>query len=129
MTGKSILAKLRGMLKIRLQRVGRKNDPSFRLIVTDHKKDSQSGKFIEILGHYDARSLKGERVQIKGERVKYWLSVGAQASDTVHNLLVSQKVIDAKKRNVLPKRKPAALSAEPPVAKITEAVPSSTASH
>ena len=90
------------MLKIRLQRVGRKNDPSFRLVVTDSRRDSQSGKFIEILGSYDARH---STPQIKAERVKHWLSVGVQTSDTVHNLLVDQKIIEAKKINVLPPRR------------------------
>lgn len=95
-------ARLEAMLKIRLQRVGRKNDPSFRIVVTDHHKDSQSGKFIEVLGSYNAR--RG-RPQIKADRVKRWLAVGAQASDTVHNLLVDQKMVAGKKINVLPKRK------------------------
>ena len=91
------------MLKIRLQRVGRKNDPSFRIVVMQHQKDSQSGKFIEILGDYNARAGKP---QVKADRVKHWLAMGAQASGTVHNILVKQKVITGKKINVLPKRKP-----------------------
>ena len=95
------------MLKIRLQRVGRKHDPSFRLVVTDSRNSTKSGKFLEVLGHYDAR--KGP-TQISAERVKHWLSVGAQANGTVHNLLVKKKVLVAKKINVLPKRKPVASS-------------------
>ncbi len=98
------------MLKIRLQRVGRKNDPSFRVVVTEARKDSQSGKFIEILGSYDARSTlagKPRPVSLKADRIKHWISLGAQTSDTVHNLLVTHKVIDAKKINVLPSRPPA----------------------
>ena len=91
------------MLKIRLQRVGRKNDPSFRIVVMQHQKDSQSGKFIEILGDYNARQGKP---QVKADRVKHWLAMGAQASGTVHNILVKQKVITGKKINVMPKRKP-----------------------
>ena len=91
------------MLKIRLQRVGRKNDPSFRIVVMQHQKDSQSGKFIEILGDYNARAGKP---QVKADRIKHWLAMGAQASGTVHNILVKQKVIAGKKINVMPKRKP-----------------------
>lgn len=91
------------MLKVRLQRVGRKNDPSFRLVVMDSRKDSQSGKFIEILGNYNARQGKPT---LDGERIKHWMSQGAQVSDTVHNLLVTEKIITGKKINVLPKKSP-----------------------
>ncbi|KKU81868.1 MAG: 30S ribosomal protein S16 [Parcubacteria group bacterium GW2011_GWA1_47_8] len=91
------------MLNIRLQRVGRKNDPSFRVIVTDSKWKPKTGKFVEIIGSYDAR--KGSPV-IKADRAKHWLSVGAQASGTVHNLLLDLKVIAGKKVNVLGKKTP-----------------------
>ncbi|MCK9352074.1 MAG: 30S ribosomal protein S16 [Candidatus Paceibacterota bacterium] len=91
------------MLKIRLQRVGRKNDPSFRVVLTDSKNAARSNKFHEILGSYDSR--KGEPV-IKAERVKYWISVGAKPSGTVHNLLVETKIITGKKLNVLSKKSP-----------------------
>jgi len=91
------------MLKIRLQRVGRKNDPSFRIVVTDSHNGPKSGRFLEILGSHNARFGKP---QIKGDRVKHWISQGAQVSDTVHNLLVNEKVIEGKKVNVLPKKSP-----------------------
>ncbi len=91
------------MLNIRLQRVGRKNDPSFRVIVADSKLKPKTGNFLEILGSYDAR--KGKPV-INVERTKYWMSVGAQPSGTVHNLLVDLKVVVAKKINVLGKKTP-----------------------
>jgi small subunit ribosomal protein S16 len=99
------------MLKIRLQRVGRKHEPTFRLVLTDSKNSTKSGKFNEILGSYDARKSTD---QLKVDRINYWLSNGAQPSDTVHNLLVTHKVIDAKKRNVLPK-KTAPVKVEEPV--------------
>ena len=91
------------MLKIRLQRVGRKHDPSYRIILTDAKQGPKSGKFVENLGFYDARS---DVKQVKGERVKYWIGNGAQVSDTVHNILISEKIIDGKKINALPKKTP-----------------------
>ena len=91
------------MLIIRLQRRGRKNDPSFRVLVVDHHTGPKSGNYVEMVGSYDPRV---DRVDLKSERIKYWMSQGAQVSNTVHNLLVSQKVIDAKKRNVLPKKTP-----------------------
>ncbi len=88
------------MLKIRLQRVGRKAEPSFRLVLTDSKNSTKSGKYLETLGNYDAR--RGEKSEFKADRISYWMSKGAKASDTVHNLLVSKKLIDAKKINKLP---------------------------
>jgi len=91
------------MLMIRLQRVGRKNDPSFRLVAMPKQKDSQSGKIVEILGSYNARMGKP---QIKADRVKHWIAMGAICSGTVHNMLIDQKIITGKKLNVLPKRKP-----------------------
>jgi len=89
------------MLKIRLQRIGRVHEPSFRLVLTDSKNSTKSGKFKEILGSYDPRKSIDS---INGERVKHWLSKGAQATDTVHNLLITHGVIEGKKRNVLPKK-------------------------
>ncbi len=91
------------MLNIRLQRVGRKNDPSFRIIVTDSKLKPKTGNFLEILGSYDAR--KGKPV-INVERAKYWISMGAQTSGTVHNILVDLKAVVGKKINVLGKKTP-----------------------
>jgi small subunit ribosomal protein S16 len=96
-----LYANIKSMLKIRLQRVGRKNDPSFRMVLTDSKNATRSGKFLEILGAYSAR--QGEP-SIKADRVKYWMSVGAKPSDTVHNLLLKEKIIAGKKINVLPKK-------------------------
>jgi small subunit ribosomal protein S16 len=88
------------MLTIRLSRVGSKNDSSFRVIVVDSKRKPQPGKYLEMVGSYDPRV---DRVELKADRIKHWMSHGAQVSDTVHNLLVSQKIIDAKKINILPK--------------------------
>lgn len=88
---------------IRLQRVGRKNVPHFRVLLTDKKNSTKSGKFLEILGSYDAGKGKFE---IKTDRVKHWLAMGARPSDTMHNFLVDQKLISGKKINVLPKKRP-----------------------
>lgn len=90
------------MLKIRLQRTGRKHEPTFRIVLTDSKNSTKSGKYKEILGSYDPR--KTADPIIHADRVKYWLSVGAESSGTVHNLLLSQKIIEGKKINVLPKK-------------------------
>jgi small subunit ribosomal protein S16 len=92
------------MLMVRLQRVGKKHEPVFRLVLTDSKNGPKSGKFQEILGNFDAR--RSEKAEFKLDRVKYWMSKGAQLSDTVHNLFVERKFIEGKKINVLPKKTP-----------------------
>ena len=92
------------MLKIRLQRVGRKHEPTFRLVLTDSKNSTKSGKYLENLGNYDSRH--GEDSSFKADKITYWIGKGAQVSPTVHNILVSKKVIDGKKINVLPLKKP-----------------------
>lgn len=91
------------MLKIRLQRIGRKNDPAFRAVLTDSKNSTKSGRFLEILGTYNPKA--GEK-NLDAERIKYWIGEGAQCSDTMHNFLVHDKIITGKKVNVLPKKKP-----------------------
>lgn len=88
---------------MRLQRVGRKNDPSYRILVVDKRTGPKSNKHVDHLGSYNP---KLGQVIINKEKAKEWLSKGVQASGTVHNILVSQKVIDAKKKNVLPKKSP-----------------------
>jgi small subunit ribosomal protein S16 len=91
------------MLKIRLQRTGRRNQPFFRVVLTDSRNGTKSGRFKEILGSYDP---KAGDVQLKSDRIKHWIEMGAQTSGTVHNFLVDQKVVDGEKKNVLPKKSP-----------------------
>lgn len=91
------------MLKIRLQRIGRKNEPAFRLVVTESKNGPQSGKFLEILGSY---TLKNDLVTLKKDRILHWVKNGVQLSDTAHNMLVKQGIIEGKKKNVLSKKAP-----------------------
>ena len=98
------------MLVIRLQRVGKKNQPSYRVVLAE-KKSPVKGKFIEILGNYNPR-LKTKALE--KERILYWLSKGAQASPTVHNLLVSEKVIDKPKVKAwIPRKKEGAEASSP----------------
>ena len=85
------------MLKIRLQRVGRKHEPSFRLVLTDSKNSTKSGRFNEVLGNYDPRKLTEV---IKTDRVKHWLSMGAGVTGTVNNLLIKKGLITGKKTHV-----------------------------
>jgi small subunit ribosomal protein S16 len=91
------------MLMIRLQRVGRKNYAEFRIVVTEKTRAAKSSNYKELIGNYNPHS---DVVNVDTERVTYWISKGAQVSDTVHNLLVAKKVIEGKKRNVLPKKTP-----------------------
>jgi len=92
------------MLTIRLQRVGRVHEPTFRVVVMDSKFSPKSGKALDVIGSYDPREGKGTN-HIDGDKAKKWIANGAQMSETVHNLLVDQKVITGKKINVLPKNK------------------------
>jgi len=91
------------MLMMRLQRVGRKNDPAYRIVVTDKRTGVGSDKHVDRLGSYNP---KLNHIQLDAEKAKEWLSKGVQPSGTMHNILVSQKVIDAKKINVLPRKSP-----------------------
>lgn len=99
------------MLMIRLQRTGRKHEPTFRLVLTDSKNGPKSGKFLEILGSHDPRHK--DKTVIKADKVTEWMSKGAQLSGTVHNLLIEKKIIDGKKINVLPKKTPIVKEAAP----------------
>lgn len=84
------------MLSIRLSRVGRRKSPRYRIIVLDKRKDPY-GKYIELLGNYNPIAAE-KPAFFYADRIKYWLSVGAQPSATVHNLLVKHKIIDAAKK-------------------------------
>lgn len=81
------------MLVIRFQRIGRTNDPAFRIVVTERRSKPKSGE-LEILGSYHPKT---KAAVFKNERILYWLSKGAKASPTAHNLLVSKGVIKGDK--------------------------------
>ncbi|MBL8158456.1 30S ribosomal protein S16 [bacterium] len=109
------------MLKIRLQRTGRTNNPSYRVVVTEHTNGPKSGRATEILGSYNPKTK--ERT-LNEDRIKHWLKNGAQASGTMHNMLVSVGIIAGKKINVLPKKtapKKEEPVAEAPAAPVAEA--------
>jgi len=91
------------MLKIRLQRVGRKNDPAFRVVVTEHTNSTKSGRYLEVLGSYDPRKTTEH---FDAPRIKEWMDKGAKLSGTLHNLLISKNIISGKKINVLPRKSP-----------------------
>ncbi|HVM73806.1 MAG TPA: 30S ribosomal protein S16 [Candidatus Paceibacterota bacterium] len=87
------------MLKIRLQRTGRINSPSYRVIVAEHTRGPKTGNFVEVVGTYDPKS---KARSLDTERIRYWISVGAQPSATMHNMLISAGITTGKKINVLP---------------------------
>ena len=93
------------MLIIRLQRVGRVHEPTFRVVLVDSKRGTKSGQALEILGNHDTRKSKNDS-NVNSERILYWISKGAQLSDTVRNLLITKKIITGKKVNALPKKRP-----------------------
>lgn len=84
------------MLAIRFQRLGRKKAPSYRVIVSEKHKDTQAGS-LEILGHYNPVA-QPKIIELKADRIQYWISKGAQPSNSVHNLLVREGIIEAKKK-------------------------------
>ncbi len=91
------------MLSIRLSRVGKKKMPSYRLIVTEKTRDPW-GKVLEQLGTYDPLS-KPRKIDFNLDRIKYWMSKGAQPSTTVHNMLIDLKAIEAEKVKAHPTHK------------------------
>lgn len=80
------------MVKIRLTRVGAKNKPAYRIVAMD-SREPRDGKHLEILGFYDPKTDPAT-VQLKEERILYWLSQGAQPTDTVLSLLKKYGVWD-----------------------------------
>lgn len=83
------------MLVIRLSPTGKKGQKFFRLIVSEKTKDV-FGDYLELLGNYNPHT-EPATTQLKTDRIKYWISKGAQCSPTVNNLLVDQKIIEGKK--------------------------------
>ncbi len=73
------------MVRIRLRRVGRKKQPSYRVVVTD-ARSPRDGRYIEIIGFYNPRT-EPATMTLKEERALHWLSVGAQPSEAVRRIM------------------------------------------
>jgi small subunit ribosomal protein S16 len=84
------------MLVIRLQKLGKKHTATFRVVVTE-KTAGAGRKYLELLGNVDRKTKK---VALNKEKILNWISKGAQPSDTVHNLLISNNIISGVKRAV-----------------------------
>ena len=113
------------MLVIRFLRTGKKGQAFFKIVVTEKQKAPTKGRFVEEVGFYNP--LTKEK-NVKADRVKYWLSVGAQPSDTVYNLLISEKVIEGKKisAHAKPKKKEETKEEKPAEEKTVEVKPQPT---
>ncbi|MBI2446657.1 MAG: 30S ribosomal protein S16 [Parcubacteria group bacterium] len=81
------------MLVIRLQKVGKIHTATYRVVVTQ-KTAAAKRKYLELLGNINRKT---KAVSLNKDRILYWISKGAQPSDTIHNLLVSQGIISGKK--------------------------------
>jgi small subunit ribosomal protein S16 len=80
------------MVKLRLKRMGRRNRAFFRLCAFDAREE-RDGRSIEQLGTYDPMAKDEEKkVVLKRERIEYWLSVGAQPTETVASILKKNKI-------------------------------------
>ena len=88
---------------IRFQRIGRTNDPAFRIAVLEKERAAKAGNIVELLGTYNPRS---KALTLNEESVKAWLAKGAQPTDSIKNLLINKGVIEGKKVNALPKKTP-----------------------
>ena len=86
---------------IRFQRIGRANDPAFRIVVLEKERAAKAGNIVEQVGTYNPRS---KALTLNAEQVKHWIAMGAQPTDSIRNLLINQKVIEGKKVNALPKK-------------------------
>ncbi|MGB0925137.1 MAG: 30S ribosomal protein S16 [Minisyncoccia bacterium] len=91
------------MLMLRLQRIGRRNEAHFKIVVIEKSKGPKSQKYVDIVGSYNP---KLGRVIIDAEKAKTHLSNGVQPSDTVRNMLISQGILEGRKVNNLPQKSP-----------------------
>lgn len=73
-------------VKIRLRRVGRKRQPSYRIVVAD-SESPRDGRFVELVGKYDPRAKNDKQIDVNVDLVKKWLAKGATPSETVASLL------------------------------------------
>lgn len=86
------------MLIIRLQRMGKTKQPTYRLVISENTKDTQA-RGLEILGHYNPLAKdKTLALKLKEERIKHWLAKGAQTSNTIHNLLLKAGLLSGEKK-------------------------------
>ncbi|MDP2930315.1 MAG: 30S ribosomal protein S16 [bacterium] len=110
------------MLVIRLFRIGKINQPVFKIVVTEKTSPPKSGRFVEEVGFYNPVT---KEKNFNKERIEYWIKNGAQPSDTLYNLFISEKIIQGKKR-IIPIKKKQAEEAAPVAAASATATPVAT---
>lgn len=103
------------MLTIRLSRTGKTKQASYRFVISEKTKDPW-GDSLEILGNYNPRTNPAT-VNLKKERIAYWLSKGAQTSDTVHNIFVDHGVLKTPKVKTVRRKKVVEEEKKPEAAK------------
>jgi small subunit ribosomal protein S16 len=109
---------------IRFQRIGRTNDPAFRIVLLEKERAAKTGRITEQLGTYNPKS---KAFKVDDARVKEWVGKGAQVSGSVKNLFITKGILEGKKVNVLPKKtvpkaaEPAAEAAPAPAAETAPA--------
>lgn len=86
---------------IRFQRIGRKNDPAFRMAVLEKTAGPKAGKYVELVGSYNPKT---KAMTVNGDAIKSWVAKGAQVSPSLKNLLIDKGILEGKKTNVLPKK-------------------------
>ena len=95
------------MLRIRLRRMGKRRQPSYRVVIADQRAP-RDGDFIEVVGHYNPRTSP-TTLELDEERIRHWLDNGAQPSETVHRLLHERGLTTVEP----PKRKTGDVDAKP----------------
>ena len=92
-------------LKIRLSRGGSKKRPFYRIVVAE-AASPRDGRYVERLGHYNPMTAKDndQRLVVNGERVAYWLGLGAQPTERVQKLLASLELMAPVKLREQPKK-------------------------
>ena len=99
------------MLMIRFQRIGRKNDPAYRISVLEKARAARAGRIVDQIGSYNPKT---KAFNLDETRAKDWMGKGAQPTDTVRNLFIAKGVLTGKQVDVFPAsaRKKARLAAE-----------------
>jgi small subunit ribosomal protein S16 len=89
------------MLMIRFQRIGRKNDASFRMAVLEKTAGPKAGKYVDLVGTYNPKT---KQITYKADRIKDWITKGAQVSPSLKNLLIKNGVLTGEKQAVISKK-------------------------
>ncbi len=89
------------MLMIRFQRIGRKNDPAFRMLVLEKASGPKAGTYVDLVGSYNPKT---KQFAADADKIKDWVAKGAQVSPSLQNLLVSKGILEGKKVQVISKK-------------------------